>query len=58
MAWLGRVLMNRRAGQHKLAWNAPNLAGPDTLDLTSPDVEHEGTIPIIHVASRLGGTWR
>jgi hypothetical protein len=23
-----------------------NLGGPDTLDLTSPDVEHEGRIPI------------
>lgn len=55
MAWLGRVLMNRRAGQHKLAWNAPNLTGPETLDLTSPDVEHEATMPVIHVAKRLGG---
>jgi Raf kinase inhibitor-like YbhB/YbcL family protein len=55
MAWIGRVLKNRRAGQAKLAWNAPNLAGPDTLNVTSPDFKHEGTIPVIHIASRLGG---
>jgi Raf kinase inhibitor-like YbhB/YbcL family protein len=55
MAWLGRALKNRRAGQRKLAWNTPNLAGSDALELTSPDFEPEGTIPEIHVASRLGG---
>jgi Raf kinase inhibitor-like YbhB/YbcL family protein len=55
MAWLGRALKNRRAGERKLAWNAPNLAGPDTLKVTSPDFEHEGAIGLIHVASRLGG---
>lgn len=55
MAWLGRVLKNRRAGQDKLAWNTPNLAGPDTLQVTSTDIEQEGAIPVIHVASRLGG---
>lgn len=55
MALLGRMLMSRRAGERKLAWNAPNLTGPDTLGLTSPDVEHEGTIPVTHVARRLGG---
>jgi phosphatidylethanolamine-binding protein (PEBP) family uncharacterized protein len=51
MAWLGRVLMNRRA-EHKLARTS---RGSDTLDLTSPDVELQGTIPITHVARRLGG---
>lgn len=55
MAWLGRITKNRRAGQSKLAWNAPNLAGPDTLKLTSPDFEFEGTIPMIHVSHRVGG---
>jgi Raf kinase inhibitor-like YbhB/YbcL family protein len=55
MAWLGRVLKNRRAGQSKLAWNAPNLAGPDTLKLTSPDFEFECTIPMICISHRVGG---
>ena len=55
MAWLGRVLKNRRAGQSKLAWNTPNLAGPDTLKLTSPDFEFESTIPMVHVSRRAGG---
>lgn len=53
MALLGRVLMNHRAGQDKLAWNT--LLGHDTLGLASPDVRHEGTIPLVHVAKRLGG---
>lgn len=55
MALLGKLLMNRRAGQDKLAWYAQNLTGPDEIELTSPDVDHEGTIPLIHVAKRLGG---
>jgi hypothetical protein len=36
MAVLGKLLKNRRAGQAGLAWSSPNLAGPDTLVLTSP----------------------
>jgi Raf kinase inhibitor-like YbhB/YbcL family protein len=55
MAWIGRVLKNRRAGQRKLAWNASNLAGPETLKLTSPDFAFDGTIPLIHISSRIGG---
>jgi Raf kinase inhibitor-like YbhB/YbcL family protein len=55
MGWLGRITKNRRAGQSKLAWNAPNLAGPETLKLTSPDFAFEDTIPMIHVARRVGG---
>lgn len=37
MAWLGRLLRNRRAGAQRLAWNAPNLAAEGLLVLTSPD---------------------
>lgn len=55
MAVLGRLLRNRRAGQAGLAWNRPNLAGADTLALSSPDFEHEGTIPAVHAARRAGG---
>lgn len=38
-----------------LAWAAPNLAGPATLALASPDFEHEGPIPPAHAAARAGG---
>ena len=55
MAVLGTLLKNRRAGQAHLAWNTPNLAGADTLGLTSPDFEHEGAIPIAHASRRAGG---
>jgi Raf kinase inhibitor-like YbhB/YbcL family protein len=52
---VGKLLKNRRAGDAGLAWNAPNLAGSDTLALTSPDFRHEATIPRVHVAKRAGG---
>lgn len=55
MAVLGKLLKNRRAGQVRLAWNSPNLAGQDTLTLSSPDFENEGTIPTEHAAKRAGG---
>lgn len=55
MAVLGKLLKNRRAGQARLAWNSPNLAGEETLVLTSPDFEHEGTIPTVHASKRAGG---
>jgi Raf kinase inhibitor-like YbhB/YbcL family protein len=55
MAVLGKLLKNRRAGQARLAWNAPNLTGEDTLTLSSPDFENEGTIPTLHAAKRAGG---
>jgi Raf kinase inhibitor-like YbhB/YbcL family protein len=55
MAVLGKLLKNRRAGQAGLAWNSPNLAGEDTLALSSPDFENEGTIPTVHASTRAGG---
>lgn len=55
MAVLGKLLKNRRAGQASLAWNSPNLAGEEMLTLSSPDFEHEGTIPTVHAAKRAGG---
>ncbi|MCO6009104.1 YbhB/YbcL family Raf kinase inhibitor-like protein [Actinoallomurus purpureus] len=55
MAVVGKLLKNRRAGQAGLAWNSPNLAGADTLALSSPDFEHEETIPTAHAAKRAGG---
>ncbi|MEV4261307.1 YbhB/YbcL family Raf kinase inhibitor-like protein [Kribbella sp. NPDC049584] len=65
MAVLGKLLKNRRAGEGELAWNAVNLAGPETLTLTSPDFEHEAPMPKVHVGRWYGGqdlspalTWR
>ena len=55
MAIMGKLLKNRRAGEAGLAWNAPNLAGADTLVLTSPDFQHDATIPRVHAGRRLGG---
>jgi Raf kinase inhibitor-like YbhB/YbcL family protein len=53
---LGRLLKNRRAGQARLAWNTPNLAGAETLTLTSPAFADEETIPVVHAGKRAGGT--
>ncbi|GAA2470742.1 YbhB/YbcL family Raf kinase inhibitor-like protein [Streptomyces longisporus] len=55
MAVLGKLLKNKRAGDEGLAWNAPNLAGANTLELSSPDFAHETTIPTPHAGKRLGG---
>jgi Raf kinase inhibitor-like YbhB/YbcL family protein len=55
MAVLGKLLKNRRAGQEGLAWNSPNLAGADTLTLSSPDFANDETIPTVHAAKRAGG---
>ena len=55
MAILGTLLKNKRAGEAKLAWNSPALAGPETLDLRSSDVEHNGAIPAAHAGLRVGG---
>ncbi|HEY3506139.1 MAG TPA: YbhB/YbcL family Raf kinase inhibitor-like protein [Actinocatenispora sp.] len=55
MAVVGKLLRNRRAGQAGLAWNRPNLAGPATITLTSPDFAHEADIPTVHAGKRVGG---
>ncbi|MBZ6232754.1 YbhB/YbcL family Raf kinase inhibitor-like protein [Streptomyces olivaceus] len=55
MAVLGKLLRNRRAGEAGLAWHAPNLTGPETLRVTSPDFEHEATMPSAHAGKRSGG---
>jgi phosphatidylethanolamine-binding protein (PEBP) family uncharacterized protein len=55
MAILGTVLKNKRAGEAKPAWNFPALAGPETLDLRSTNIEHNGTILAAHVGRRVGG---
>ncbi|SOE07692.1 YbhB/YbcL family Raf kinase inhibitor-like protein [Streptomyces sp. Ag109_G2-15] len=55
MAVVGKLLKNKRAGDEGLAWNAPNLAGENTLELSSPDFAHETTMPTLHAGRRLGG---
>lgn len=55
MAIAGRLLRNRRAGDACLAWNLPNLAGPQTLTLTSRAFLDGGTIPAEHAGRRAGG---
>lgn len=55
MAVIGKLLKNRRAGQSGLAWNAPNLAGAETITLSSPDFENGAAIPTVHASSRAGG---
>jgi Raf kinase inhibitor-like YbhB/YbcL family protein len=51
----GAPLHGRRSGQSGLAWNSANLAGEETLTLSSPDFAHEGTIPAVHASARVGG---
>lgn len=52
---LGTVLRNRRAGETRLAWNMPNLAGPETLTVTSRAFADGGAIPAEHAGKRVGG---
>jgi Raf kinase inhibitor-like YbhB/YbcL family protein len=55
VAILGKLLMNRRAGDTGLAWNEGTLAGPETLRVTSPAFAEGGAIPREHVERRIGG---
>lgn len=55
MALLGAILKNRRAGAAHLAWNLPNLAGPESLALTSTAFGDGEPIPAAHAGKRAGG---
>jgi Raf kinase inhibitor-like YbhB/YbcL family protein len=55
MAIAGRLLRNRRAGDANLAWNLPNLAGPETMTLTSQAFTDGGAIPVEQAGRRAGG---
>jgi hypothetical protein len=55
MTLLGRLLRNRRAGEPHLAWNLPNLQGPEMLTLTSQSFNDSGSIPLEHCAKHIGG---
>jgi Raf kinase inhibitor-like YbhB/YbcL family protein len=52
---IGTLLKNRRAGESGLAWNLPALAGPETLQLSSPAFADGAPIPAEHAGKRVGG---
>jgi Raf kinase inhibitor-like YbhB/YbcL family protein len=55
MALIGKLLMNRRAGETDLVWNEVPLAGPEILRLSSPAFGDGGPIPREHAGRRVGG---
>jgi len=55
MPLIGSVLKNRRAGETHLAWNLPNLAGPETITLTSQAFGEGAAIPLRYAGKRAGG---
>ena len=55
MTLLGRLLKNRRAGDTHMAWNLPDLQGPEQLTLTSEDFGDGGTMPLKQCAKTVGG---
>lgn len=55
MTLLGRLLSNSRAGETHMAWNLPNLQGPELLTLTSQHFSHGGAMPLEHGAKHIGG---
>ncbi|MFE9423057.1 YbhB/YbcL family Raf kinase inhibitor-like protein [Kitasatospora sp. NPDC006697] len=55
MAVLGTLLRNRRPDERNQAWNRANLAGPETLTLTSEDFADHGTLGTRHSGRRVGG---
>jgi hypothetical protein len=55
MSFFGTLLKNHRAGESGLAWNLPLLAGPETLQLTSPAFTDGARVPVEHAGKRAGG---
>ncbi|GAA2671537.1 YbhB/YbcL family Raf kinase inhibitor-like protein [Streptomyces lunalinharesii] len=55
MAVLGTLLRNRRPHERNHAWNQANLTGPPTLTITSRDFPDNGTLPVKHCGTRVGG---
>ncbi|MFC1409989.1 YbhB/YbcL family Raf kinase inhibitor-like protein [Streptacidiphilus sp. N1-12] len=56
MTLLGTLLRNRRAGEVHVAWNQPQLQGPELLSVTSRQFVERGTIPLEHCGRMVGGT--
>jgi hypothetical protein len=55
MGILGTLLKNRRAGEANLAWNLPNLSGPQTMTLTSEAFGDGEAVPAEYAGKRAGG---
>jgi hypothetical protein len=53
--FIGKLLKNKRADQSLMAWNRPNLAGPETLTVTSDAFEDGARLPLPHAGRRIGG---
>ncbi len=53
--FIGKLLKNKRADASLMAWNRPNLAGPETLAVTSEAFEDGAALPLPHAGRRLGG---
>ncbi|MET7740879.1 YbhB/YbcL family Raf kinase inhibitor-like protein [Streptomyces sp. NPDC005385] len=55
MSLLGRLLINRRAGEAHMAWNLPNLQGPEVVALTSRHFGDGEAMPAAHAEKYAGG---
>ncbi|AUG82104.1 PEBP family protein [Kitasatospora sp. MMS16-BH015] len=55
MAVLGTLLRNRRPDEQTHAWQQPNLAGPETLTVTSRDFTDHGPLDPRFTGTRVGG---
>ena len=53
---LPAVLGPRGDGDREIAWHRPNLQGPETLAVTSPQFSESSPIPREHVSERIGGS--
>jgi phosphatidylethanolamine-binding protein (PEBP) family uncharacterized protein len=55
MSMLGRLLINRRAGDTHTAWNQPHLQGPELLTVASRHFSDGGSLPLEQCAKPAGG---
>lgn len=55
MPVLGKLLRNKRADESLMAWRRPNLAGPESLPVTSDAFADGEPIPRPHAGKRVGG---
>jgi len=55
MGIVGTLLRNRRAGEAQLAWQRPDLAGPESLELTSAAFADGAPMPGAQAGKRVGG---
>jgi phosphatidylethanolamine-binding protein (PEBP) family uncharacterized protein len=53
--FIGKLLKSKRANESLMAWNRPNLAGPEALTVTSEAFEDGAALPLPHAGRRIGG---